>query len=164
MYSEENSFLTKLNQPNVLAIVNQNKEILEPFGNLVEESLIHFTSHSRTTDTFAEQENDDLQENLDFEENVDSEDENIVDFQINENVPIASATLNPQFSNEEINLMISQLNQKQREIFNVVNTWARQCVQSRSSIDPIKISPLRLFITGCRLSVNMDIDFHRKYI
>ena len=81
MSSEENSYLVKLSQPNVLAIVNQNKENFEPFGNLVEESLINFKSHSRTTDSFAEQENDDLQENL-FVDDVDSDDENIVDFQV----------------------------------------------------------------------------------
>ena len=79
--SEENSYLVKLSHPNVLAIVNQNKENFEPFGNLVEESLINFKSHSRTTDSFAEQENDDLQENL-FVDDVDSDDENIVDFQV----------------------------------------------------------------------------------
>jgi hypothetical protein len=62
-----------------LAIVNENREKFEPFGSLVEESLIHFTSQSRTTDSFAEQENDDLQENL-VEDDLDSEDENIVDF------------------------------------------------------------------------------------
>ena len=100
--------------------MNENREKFEPFGNLVEESLIHFTSHSRTTDSFAEQENDDVQENV-VEKDFDSEDENIVDFQINENVPAVSVTKNPSVSNVKINLMISQLNQKQREIFNVVN-------------------------------------------
>ena len=125
--------------------LNVNKEKFEPFGNLVEESLIHFTSHSRTTDGFAEQENDDLQENLVVD---DYEDEKIVDFQVNESFPTASAIQNPCFSNEEINLMISQLNQNKRQIFNVVNTWARQRVQNRSSRNPLKIPPLRLFITG----------------
>lgn len=113
--SEENSFLVKLNQQNVLALVNKNKENFQPFGNLVEESIIHFTSHSRTTDSFAEQENDDLHEKL-VVEGIDSEDKNIVDFKVNENAPTA-------YSIVEINLMISQLNQKQRQIFNVFNTW-----------------------------------------
>ena len=74
--------------------LNVNKEKFEPFGNLVEESLIHFTSHSRTTHGFAEQENDDLQENLVVD---DYEDEKIVDFQVNESFPTASAIQNPCF-------------------------------------------------------------------
>jgi len=78
--NEENSFLVKLNQPDVLAVVNGNREKFEPFGNLVEESLVHFTSHSRTTDSFAEQENEDLQENL-VEEEFDSEDEILLIFE-----------------------------------------------------------------------------------
>ena len=86
-----------------------------------------------------------MQENLVVD---DYEDEKIVDFQVNESFPTASAIQNPCFSNEEINLMISQLNQNQRQIFNVVNTWARQRVQNRSSRNPLKIPPLRLFITG----------------
>ena len=51
---EEKSFLMKLNQQNVLTIVNENRVKFEPFGNLVEESLMHFTSHSRSIDSFAE--------------------------------------------------------------------------------------------------------------
>ena len=44
--------------------------------------------------------------------------------------------------------MISQLNQKQREIFNVVNKWAGQSVQNRSADNTLNISPIRLFVTG----------------
>ena len=145
--SEEKSFSIKLNQLDVLAIVNQNREKFEPFGNLVEESLVHFTSHSRTTDSFAEQENDNLQENL-VEEACDIEDENIVDFEVSGNFPTVSVTENSSFSNKEINLMISQLNPKQRKIFNVVNKWARQSLQNRSADSTLNIPPLRVFVTG----------------
>ena len=143
---EENSFLTKLNQQNVLTIVNENREKFEPFGNLVEESLIHFTSHSKSIDSFAEQENDDLHENVVNNDFNSGDEDEIVDFQVDSKA--SSVTNNLSISNEEINLLISQLNQKQREIFNVINRWARQTVQNRSSDNPLKIPPLRLFITG----------------
>ena len=135
----------KLNQQNVLTIVNENRVKFEPFGNLVEESLMHFTSHSRSIDSFAEQENDDLQENVVIDDIEDEVEDEIIDFQVDSKA--SSVTNNISLSNEEINLLISQLNQKQREIFNVINRWARQTVQNRSSDTPVKIPPLRLFIT-----------------
>ena len=101
---------------------------------------MQFTSHSRSIDSFAEQKNV-------GKDNFDSEDEDeIVDFQVDSKA--TSATNNLSLSNEEINLLIPQLNQRQREIFNVINRWARQTVQNRSSDNPVKISPLRLFIIG----------------
>ena len=59
------------------------------------------------------QENDDLQENL-VEKACDSEYENIVDFEVRGNFPAVSITENSSYSNEEINVIFYQLNQKQR--------------------------------------------------
>ena len=39
----DNTYFTKLNEPNVLAIVNENKDKFEPWGDLVETSLRNFT-------------------------------------------------------------------------------------------------------------------------
>ena len=51
-------------------------------------------------------------------------------------------------SDDEINELIPSLNDKQREVFNVVNSWARKTVTNYSTEDPIGIEPLQLFITG----------------
>ena len=85
-----------------------------------------------------------MQENVVIDE--DEVEDEIIDFQVDSKA--STVTNNLSLSNEEINLLISQLNQKQREIFNVINRWARQTVQNRSSDTPVKIPPLRLFITG----------------
>ena len=48
----------------------------------------------------------------------------------------------------EINSKIRSLNTKQREIFEVINKWARDYVKHSSCLVNKSISPLHLFITG----------------
>jgi len=60
----DKSYFSKLNQPDILAVVNINKEKFEPWGDLVETSLRNFTFQSRT-DNYAQQENDDVLDELD---------------------------------------------------------------------------------------------------
>ena len=44
------SYQTKLLEPGVLDIINQNKEIFEPFANKVEEAMLNFHQNSRNID------------------------------------------------------------------------------------------------------------------
>ena len=60
-------------------------------------------------------------------------------------LPIDRSTLMP---DSEINPKIRLLNAKQREIFEVINKWAREYVKHSSCLLNESISPLHLFITG----------------
>ena len=56
-----NTYFAKLNEHDVVAVVNQNKEIFESWGDLVESSLRNYVFPARTDD-YAQQENDDVTE------------------------------------------------------------------------------------------------------
>ena len=72
--------------------------------------------------------------------------EDDVSFEHTADVPINSEK--SVVSDTEVNSKIRSLNQKQREIFEVVNKWARDYTKNRSSIVHNEVSPLHLFVTG----------------
>jgi len=149
----DKSYFSKLNQPDILAVVNINKEKFEPWGDLVETSLRNFTFQSRT-DNYAQQENDDVLDELDeqIEENEIANDEDeIVDFQVdteNQSKGTPQATTLNIMPDDEINILVASLNAKQRELFNLINSWARSKIINMSSVNPVEIEPLQIFITG----------------
>ena len=49
---------------------------------------------------------------------------------------------------EELNSKIRSLNDKQRNIFDLVHGWAKKSVKKLSSLAPIAIEPLHIFLTG----------------
>jgi len=49
---------------------------------------------------------------------------------------------------DEINILVASLNAKQRELFNLINSWARSKIINMSSVNPVEIEPLQIFITG----------------
>ena len=63
----------------------------------------------------------------------------------------------------EINSKIYSLNTKQREIFGVINKWARDYIKKLSSVLHNEILPLHLFVTGsggCGKSHLVNIVYH----
>ena len=48
----------------------------------------------------------------------------------------------------EINQKIRSLNSKQREIVEIVLTWAKKYVKARSCQNPGNVEPLHIFLTG----------------
>ena len=148
-----NTYLGKLNEPDVMLVVNQNKEKYEPWGDLVDAALMSHTSQPRT-DNFAQQENEDLTD--EFQEQTESPednniDDNIVDFQVesrnHSSGTTPQSTLNI-MADDEINLLIASLNIRQREVFNYINSWARKKIANMSSENSIEIEPLQIFLTG----------------
>ena len=144
------TYVSKLNDAEVMIVINRNKIIFEPWGELVETSLRQFVFEPRT-DKFADQENYDVENevvqnnwnDIDFEETV-------VDFKIETQQVRASITTSAIsiISDDEINSLIRSLNPKQRQVFNVLNFWSRKTIMNYSSENAANIEPLQLFITG----------------
>ena len=148
---EENmTYVSKLNNKEVLDVVNRNKVIFEPWGELVESSLRKFVFQPRT-DQFAEQENDDVQDELLHNTEQDNNmEESVVDFEI-ETQSVRVSNMTPAIhimTDDMINSLIRSLNEKQREVFNAVNSWARKTITNYSVDEAVGIEPLQLFITG----------------
>ena len=123
LISETSStYLAKLNEENVNLVVNENKQKFEPWGDLVHAALVTYTIQPKT-DNFAQQENDDVgNENQQNEDEHDNS-EDVVDFQVDKprSCSIRPTDLNL-LPDNEINTLIASLNEKQKSLFDVVNT------------------------------------------
>ena len=51
-------------------------------------------------------------------------------------------------SDNELNSKIQLLNQKQRKLFNKVQSWTKKYVQNKWRADPLEHEALRIFLTG----------------
>ena len=138
------TYMEKLLDSVVQAVINENKLKFEPFADLVDTALLNFHSDTLNPDSFAQQENDEVEDILELQEEEYEEDD--VSFEHTADVPINSEK--SVVSDTEVNSKIRSLNQKQREIFEVVNKWARDYTKNRSSIVHNEVSPLHLFVTG----------------
>ena len=146
----DNSYTSKLNEPDILSIVNSNKQLFEPFGDVVDRALMNFTSQSRT-DCYAQQENDAVLDELGDGTCETDSDDIISEDPINniQQTPGAPSALAPDIlPDEDINNLIKSLNTKQREVFDLIYSWARKTVMNRSSENPVDLDPLQIFITG----------------
>ena len=111
----------------------------KPNSELVELALRNYISDFLLNqNAYAQQENGEIMYLLNDElnENLDEDDEHeLPNGEQIENLPPASVhkTL---FSEEEFNSVIESLNTKQREIFDVVYTWAKKFVQNKNIEKP----------------------------
>ena len=149
MSQPNKSYIDKLNEPDVISVVNSNKVRFEPLGDLVNTALMDFR-YGHHTDSFAEQENDDVEEKVDNTNLCDDEgEEEAVVFDSETPAPHNSTPSRIDLMPDvDINDLIQSLNVKQRQIFEVVNKWARSYVKSLSSEQRTDIQPLHIFITG----------------
>ncbi|XP_057310099.1 uncharacterized protein LOC130648095 [Hydractinia symbiolongicarpus] len=143
--SASDSYVEKLNEPGVLSIINKHKQTFEPFSDLIDTALSNLRTDLLTNqDAFTAHENDEVQDEMieTIDEIVD--DENVVfDSEIN------VSTNNSEFlSNAELNPMISSLNYKQRQVFDLVYDWACRYIKNLSAIRKIEVTPLYIFLTG----------------
>ena len=58
--SKSGTYIEKLNEPGVLDIINANKQMFEPFSDLVDSALTDLRSNITRCDANAQQENDDV--------------------------------------------------------------------------------------------------------
>ena len=143
------TYMEKLSDPQVLAVVNENKHRFEPFADLVDTALCNMHANlSHNQDSYAQQENDAISVMLQATSSLideDPEDETVIFNDEKSFSPIATTVM---MSDDDINENIRSLNCKQRVIYNVINKWAREHTKNRSSLIPSIIKPLYLFITG----------------
>lgn len=147
----ENSgtYTEKLLEAGILDIINRNKRICEPFGELVEEAMLNFHTNVENLDSFAEQENDDISNEI---SNINLHNDGEIRNET-ENKPIIGNTfpaiMEPDISDDDLHGKIRTLNHTQRDIFEVVNQWVRNCTKSLSC-NNVKntIEPIHIFLTG----------------
>ena len=126
MYTE------KLREPGVLDTVNRNKQIFEPYGDLVDTALLNLRANLNNRDDYSQQENDEVQEQLlataNYLESEDPADDAVTlgDSYLPSHPPVL-------MSDDELNTKIRSLNTKQRECFDIVHNWAETFIETLSS-------------------------------
>ena len=156
------AYFAKLQEPAVLNIINRNKSVMEPYSDMVEQALSSLHSELVNPDLFGQQENDDVQAELTDNNLLDdienqSDDEAVFLDDISNLPAYTTPTLMPDC---ELNAVIRSLNHKQRTLFNIVHSWARQYVRSRSALSLQNLEPLYIFLTGnagCGKSFLMEV-------
>lgn len=144
----ESSYALKLNQQEVNEIVNNNKQIFEPDAELVELVLRNYRNDlEHNQDPYAQQENDEVIGiiNETIEDETDDLDPNT---DRSEQFDTLTSRPHSLLNNNELNSCIRSLNQKQREIFDVILKWGKSIVQNSNSQNPVDFEPLHIFLTG----------------
>ena len=142
----DGSYANKLLDPLVLEIVNRNKIIFEPNADIVEDALRTYREDlALNFNAYAQQENEHVITEIPNDD-VDIE-ENEINNEILNDLPPASS-MPTTISDDELNRRIGSLNQRQREIFDVVYTWGKNYIQSSKRDRGFEIEPLYIFLTG----------------
>ena len=144
------TYVEKLNEPQVLTVVNENKQKFEPFADLVDLALSNFNADlSHSQDSYAQQENDEvcnlLHATSTLLDEEDPEDEVVLFNDESCSIPKTTLTF---LSDDEINENICSLNTKQRMIYELVNKWAIDHTKNLRTFCPSTVKPIYLFITG----------------
>ena len=135
------SHVGKLNEPGVLDVVNRNKQIIEPFSELVHDAFqnfIHDHVNETSFDPYAQQENEESYPDVNQEDTDNASSENVT------NTSISSLIL----PDDDINAQIRSLNYQQKEVFDFVLQWAINFIKYVNCKLPIQIKPFNLFLTG----------------
>ena len=129
------SYRAKLFKPGVINIINRNKATMEPFCELVDQALLSVHSDIHSHDAFSQQENDEVYEQM--SSTVDSlfgnsEDPTEGAAVLDEAVYVPVYSRPSLIPDSELNSNVHELNQKQHQLFDIVYSWAKNVLKSRS--------------------------------
>lgn len=132
-------------------IINRNKSIMKPFGEIVEQALLILHTHVVNANLFSQQENDEVVAKLSATgSSLVEHDENLTDdatiFEESSSLP--TYTVLVLMPDSELDAKIRSLNKKQRQLFNILQSCAKQHVKNKSVSYPSVIKPLHIFLTG----------------
>ena len=127
------TYASKLSEPGVIDLVNQNYSLVEPFATIVDNAFLRLSSDiDNIMDPYGQQENDEVNDYL-TEDIDDSESEAFETMEAHSadvgNNNLISNKL-PVIPDNIINENIGALNMKQREVFNLIHKWSRNYIKS----------------------------------
>ena len=141
----DGTFISNLIEQYVLEIVNRNKSIIEPHGDIVDSAFSSYKSdHPHNVDSFAQQESEETNEELEVNNTQELSEGLSSDYNTDSSVSGSSSVP----ADSDINSNISSLNRDQRNVFIGVHRWVRNYVNYRSSKIQREVESVHLFITG----------------
>ena len=120
-------YFLKLQQPGVLDVVNRNRHIMEPYSDIVDDPFVNLCENIRSAgDLFSQQENDEVDDELiETFQNVLQSDDPAQDAMVLQNEYRGQSVGPIMIPDEELNFKIRMLNQKQRDVFDIVHNWSK---------------------------------------
>ena len=129
-----NSHIETLSNPEVKELIENNRKIFEPHSEMIDDAFLNFQQvlqpdpileyeDDETEQLVPERESDD--ENSDNEGNVFSLSDSIVQPTV--------------LADEEINVRVRSLNIQQKEVFDVVHSYASRHLKNLNSTEPIQL-------------------------
>ena len=119
------TYFAKLQEPGIMDIFSRSKTIMKPFSEIVDQTSLNIRSDVTNRDSFTQQENDEVQTELAVALNDILEYESFTDDAVllDDTSPNTSSYTAPVLIPErEINSEIRSLNQKQCELFDMVQS------------------------------------------
>ena len=141
------SYIEKISEPGINETINNNRQLLEPYAELVDIAFERLRSDLEANiDPFGQQENCEVEESLLNQ----SQDENTEEEECVQSItfhdPLSS--VQDMVNDTEINQNVRSLNNEQREVFNVIYKWGRDFIKNLSVGLPSEILPFYIFLTG----------------
>ena len=149
----ENSYRQKLAEPEVIITVNENKKIFEPSSDEINSALVLYNCNNNSlnvdqneTTKILEDVEDTYQEPVLF----DSSSQSHSSFNIPTNL----------VSDDILREMIRSLNSQQRQVFDMIYSWAKEKIKYQNSLLQHEIKPIHLFLSGGAEAVTKILNFH----
>ena len=125
---QPSSYSSKLGEPGVIEVINNNKSLVEPYNHLVNDAFLNYRSDiSLSLDPFSQEENDDVENEL-----IEINEQTEISGQVtdNRNNQTYSEAVSSQLqatiiSDSEINSKTRSLSLKQRQIFDFIFNWVK---------------------------------------
>ena len=161
-------YSSKLSEPGVLEIVNNNKSLVEPYSDLVNAAFLNYIADiTPSWDPFSQQENEDVENEL-WKIELNDQTEILCPDKENQNDENYSETVYSELhatilGDSEINSKIRSLNHKQRQIFDFIYNWVKSHVKVKCGLTSKQSTPFHLFLSGnggCGKSHLIKTVFH----
>ena len=115
------SYSAKLLEAGIINVVNENKSLVEPFCDMVDEAFLHFRSDlTPSWDPFLQRENDDVNNELLQRENIEEEQSGDIQSSVTlhafSGYAATSTQISTVFTDTDLSQEISSLNLKQTSV------------------------------------------------
>ena len=161
LMAADQSYASKLYEPNVQEVVELNRSVFEPNADAVTEALENLRNNQgniHSFDPINDQENSDLQietQNTDdtlpeesFNEQSPSDLRSSSDSSQQVSQAISTYTQPTEISDDMLRYNVRSLNEKQRSAYNIALSWCRNTRKNLYCLKPEKLDPINLFVTG----------------
>ena len=140
-----------MREPSVIERINRNKSVMELLCKMLEQALVNLHTYVVNFDLFSQQENDEVQTELSAAaSDLVEHDENLTDDTTNfkKSVSLPTYTVLDLIPDNELKVKIRSLNLKQQPLFNILQSWVKQCVKKKSFSYHSIIEHIHIFLTA----------------